>query len=100
MLDSKLGKRVSTIVPAILHVTNKVAIICQGCRGFQKKVNSNRLIDQVIFYGKEYQTGRVFGAKALHQAVFDSLYRARAYLEFLCNFMSGKLHANIFDHIA
>ena len=59
-----------------------------------------RLVDQIILYGKEYQSCGILCAKAFHQPVFDGFYGAGTDLHFLGNFLGGEFHADIFKHIS
>src|SRR4051812_3442825 len=61
-------------------------------------ISREGLVDQVILYSKEHQSGRIFCAKALHEPIFYSFYSPGAYIDLLGYFLCCELHTDISYH--
>ena len=56
------------------------------------------LVYQVVFHGKENESGCIFSSEALHQPVFDGFHRTRTDLHFSGDLRCGEFHAEQADH--
>src|SRR5690349_10948372 len=87
------GRNVTAIKRLSIKLFPVVGImhVCEQCTGQRVK----RSIDQIVLYGEENKSCRIFCTKAFHQPIFYCLYGPGAYVNLLSDLLGGEFHTDV-----